>query len=468
MSEQSSDDRGGTEDTALDPEMMLSKPEMMLSRKNLVRGGAAALLGAATVAGIGARAEAAPVPPHQRGRFVRQADPRVNPVIDVKAWGAVGDGKTDDTTAIQAALDAARSGETVLFPDGRYRVTSTLKHAGSIGLVGAGQGVSWIDWQAAGDAIRLTFSTTKRDRLVISGLTVNAARAKAGTAISAVWSAPAAQGWPHAEIEDLEVTRGDGGGQRWERGVYLEGAWMSTIRTYCFLSAGNTGVGLELEDQCVDCNITDLNAQSCDTGVLLGSQTEGTVIINAVILDALHGVTNRVNKDGRKGPWVTVCNSHMNTRASGVTLSGTGDSWITDNLFYKFPPSTSEYTAVRLTDCRITTVRGNEIFNLSPQPTTNVAIDIQNSTEVNVEGNTSINLVKGTGINLLGSPDARVQGNHNRNVGTGIRLGAGSDRTMATHNAFRITDAAAVPNAIPLSNMGKDNLIESNTSFETS
>ena len=453
MSEQSSDDRGGIKDTVSDPERTLAK-QVTFSRKNLVRGGAAALLGAAAVAGSGARAEAAPAPPHHGKRCVTQQDPRVNTVINVRAWGAVGDGETDDTAAIQAALHAATGGETVFFPDGRYRVTSTLKHAGSIGLIGAGQGVSWIDWQATGDAIELTFSTPKRERLVINGLSVNAARAGAGTAISAVWSSPAAQGWPHAEIEDLEITRSDGGGQAWKRGVYLEAAWMSTVRTYCFLSAGNQGVGLELEDQCVDCNVTDLNAQSCDTGVLLGSQTEGTVIINAVILDAVHGVTNRVNKDGRKGPWVTVCNSHMNTRASGVTLRGTGDSWITDNLFYKFPPSTSDYTAVRLTDCRTTTVRGNEIFNLSPQPTTNVAVGIKNSTEVNVNGNTSINLVKGTGISLVGSPDARVQGNHNRNVATGIRLGAGSDRTMATHNTFRITDAASVPNAIPLRQQG--------------
>lgn len=46
--------------------------------------------------------------------------------VDVKAFGAKGDGKADDTAAIQAAVDAAfaRGGGTVLFPPGTYVVTS--------------------------------------------------------------------------------------------------------------------------------------------------------------------------------------------------------------------------------------------------------------------------------------------------------------------------------------------------------
>jgi hypothetical protein len=51
--------------------------------------------------------------------------------INVKQYGAVGDGVTDDTAAIQAALNAVPQGNptyggTVFFPIGRYRITSTL------------------------------------------------------------------------------------------------------------------------------------------------------------------------------------------------------------------------------------------------------------------------------------------------------------------------------------------------------
>lgn len=42
---------------------------------------------------------------------------------NVKDFGAVGDGTTDDTSAIQAALDASKG---VYLPEGEYKVTSTL------------------------------------------------------------------------------------------------------------------------------------------------------------------------------------------------------------------------------------------------------------------------------------------------------------------------------------------------------
>lgn len=446
----------------------LSREAAGMSRKSLLRGGATALLGAVAVTGAAGRADAAPVPPDTRGQMVRHADPRVNRVIDVVAWGATGNGKTDDTAAIQSALDAATKGETVVFPEGRYKVTSTLTHSGSLGLAGMGPGLSIIDWSSGGDAIDLTFSTSAKDRLVLHGLTVNAATEAAGTAISAVWSSPARQGYPHAVIEDLEVTRGDGSGQRWQRGVYLDAAWVTSIRNYLFLSGANTGVGLELEGQSVDCNLFDVQAQSCEIGILLGASTEGTVIDNAVILDAVHGVTNKTRENGTKGPMVTVTNSHMNTRASGVTLTGTGDSWVINNLFYKFPPSTVDYTGVSFTGCGKCTARGNEIFNVSPANTTNIGVVVRDSSECVVDGNTTINLLtKGAGIEVSASPDIRVMGNHSRNVGTGIRIGPGSDRCMVAHNAFRITNAAALPNAVAVVDDGQDNLVESNTEFTT-
>ena len=56
--------------------------------------------------------------------------------LNVKAFGAVGDGVTDDTAAIQAALDTATSGGIVFFPDGIYRVTDSLVPLSSTALVG--------------------------------------------------------------------------------------------------------------------------------------------------------------------------------------------------------------------------------------------------------------------------------------------------------------------------------------------
>lgn len=59
--------------------------------------------------------------------------------VSVKDFGAVGDGSTNDTGSIQAAIDAA-AGRLIYFPAGTYRVTSTLTYqpAAYVSSFGAG------------------------------------------------------------------------------------------------------------------------------------------------------------------------------------------------------------------------------------------------------------------------------------------------------------------------------------------
>ena len=67
------------------------------------------------------------------------------PWIDVRTEGATGDGTTDDTAAIQAAIDAMTSGGVVYFPEGTYHVEDSLiVEANDVWLVGAGIGRSII------------------------------------------------------------------------------------------------------------------------------------------------------------------------------------------------------------------------------------------------------------------------------------------------------------------------------------
>ena len=77
------------------------------------------------------------------------------PWIDVTAYGAVGDGATDDTAAIQAALNAVPdSGGTVYMPKGAYVTTGTLTIVHPTYLQGAGPGATkfWVK-SADGDVL---------------------------------------------------------------------------------------------------------------------------------------------------------------------------------------------------------------------------------------------------------------------------------------------------------------------------
>lgn len=78
--------------------------------------------------------------------------------VNVKAYGAVGDGIVDDTTAIAAAIAAAGANNTVIFPKGTYLVTATLQMlAGQafVGEGGTGEGTSTIKKGANGDLVNM-------------------------------------------------------------------------------------------------------------------------------------------------------------------------------------------------------------------------------------------------------------------------------------------------------------------------
>jgi len=102
----------------------LAEPAGRATRRGWLRGLAASLVGGGSFAAVGA----------ERAR----ADARVAGAaeVDVRAFGAVGDGIADDTAAIQAAIDA---GTFVRIPAGTYRVGRlTLKS--KLALVGDGSG----------------------------------------------------------------------------------------------------------------------------------------------------------------------------------------------------------------------------------------------------------------------------------------------------------------------------------------
>jgi hypothetical protein len=69
------------------------------------------------------------------GTELRVADALAGRWVDVRAFGAAGDGAADDTAQLQAAID---SGLPLYFPPGSYRITAPLVMSNSVRMKGAG------------------------------------------------------------------------------------------------------------------------------------------------------------------------------------------------------------------------------------------------------------------------------------------------------------------------------------------
>lgn len=89
-------------------------------------------------------------------------------VFNVKDYGAKGDSITDDTAALQAALDAVGEGGTVFMPAGIYKITATIYLKNNTLLQGAGSGnVTMISGEWSGttiDARTITAASAIRGR----------------------------------------------------------------------------------------------------------------------------------------------------------------------------------------------------------------------------------------------------------------------------------------------------------------
>lgn len=217
--------------------------------------------------------------------------------VNVRAAGAAGNGSTDDTDAIQAAIDDLPvAGGTVYFPAGTYRLTDTLTLRSNLILVGDGDGASLLQQVGAN---KDCLAGVALNKVVIESLYLVGTGAGTGSGLNLTKGANDAV--PYIRIRDVTV-------ESFGRdGVAIENPIVSVLdRVQC---QSNGRYGFNLYGQAGGAAATSCVLTACYGN---GNDTVGLRLFN-VVYATLSGCAADHNPIG-----------YLIDSCQGVTVAGTG------------------------------------------------------------------------------------------------------------------------------------------------
>jgi hypothetical protein len=293
------------------------------------------------------------------------------PVFNVRNYGAIGNGTTDDTAAVNAAISAATTAivdgassarrGVIYFPRGNYRISSTISITApvdstefSLQFRGDGIGVSVVTQASAGEsgfsvaltgsspAVSMGRSVEFRDLSLRAGaICARAIRIDNGTSTS--YHQKTGSRLYRVGIESPSTSL------YWANGVQFNQSWNGVVDS-CFIAgnptvdAGLTGRGIDLTGLCINFSLTNTQLNFWETGfaninssLLTSDQNNEGIIIDKVFMVPVQtGVDIKGNPnadfsslgldwDGRyitgRVAFVSIANSHIDARGTGGTAA---------------------------------------------------------------------------------------------------------------------------------------------------
>ena len=344
------------------------------------------------------------------GATARTVDSKLKESVSVKDFGAVGDGTTNDTAAIQAALTSSTT--SVFFPAGRYRVTSNLTRSGHTYLYGETMTSSIL--QMEGTASFVYTGGTAGDeyntnQLQIERLSFECPTYAAKAVVDASWTGGSGGTSKTLVIRDCEITGTNSAGGFVE-GIKLTNARNVTIENVRILGdrdaapiLSGTGVAIYGSSDPAEIMLDKVQVFFCTTGVDIQGPTEGVYITNCTAIACNTGVAATSET---LEPLICIIASHFNTDLRGVNSVNYLQQIIQGNLFYA-----------------------------------------QSGIEANVTGYTGLDLTAG------GNPfESVITDNIFQNLTTGISangvflnsINTATTESIVTNNLFRLFDTAVI------------------------
>lgn len=208
--------------------------------------------------------------------------------VSVKQYGAKGDGVTDDTAAIQAAINIIGIGGTIFFPAGVYKVTSTLFTLPGQNFLGVGWNTITNSFATNGGSVLMQFNTTNIATISVPGTSESNQYENVGFEKLAV---------VHTNVNN-------------NVGQAITGNFARKLKVKdCYLASFDKL--LWLQDQCWGFELDHSLLMNCNTGFEADSASEDGLVINSDI------------SPFRSSSGATAC-IHLVNQTQNVTILSTG------------------------------------------------------------------------------------------------------------------------------------------------
>ncbi|MHB8717577.1 MAG: glycosyl hydrolase family 28-related protein [Candidatus Dormibacteria bacterium] len=393
---------------------------------------------------------------------------------NVKEFGAQGNGVTDDTVAIQLAIDTAGAagGGVVLLPVGRYPVSSPLRVTMSnVGIQGVGIGSVIVGTASDGDIIFAGSDTmgASPNGLFFDSFVITASVVKtSGSGFHGQY----AQNFTITNVHAHHMSLGP---PKLYDAFTLQffGAVQLSRITAIATHTGLTMAGEPDQSWGADLRVSDGSGiLFCKTGVHIGgscggiSFTDTSLIVNGdnVVLDSsISGATNReIFFDTCFLDYCT--GDNVRVKPGGANMLHFNNTWVAsaqgDNIHVE--PSGITGQSVIIDGCRIFNAAGSGILAYSGSWTiTGTAVEFNG---LGASGGYGVGLFQ----SFVGEPVANLvlsgnnvrQNGAGRPLGVGVYIGSGIDRYLVTSNLIVDNGTAQLVEMGGPHKLVKDNLTE--------
>ena len=174
-------------------------------------------------------------------------------------WGAKGDGRADDTAAIQSAMDSRPTGGTIRFPSGTYNISEPITFHSGIALKGPAsirsRNVLPALLQSKNPAAR---SSVYIERMGFDGRSVDGDRSKIGINMTNVCS---------SRLIDVSVSSCD-------IGIKMDGPYFCGYNRLFRIAVGACRIGIEMRNSTIGTTLIGSQIGAVETGILVATANQ--------------------------------------------------------------------------------------------------------------------------------------------------------------------------------------------------